>query len=574
MQYANTSSKWRAACGRHNLNQITGRDVPAYLNVIGAATATATNVNVNNTLAYRKGEYYRVELNPNNASAAVWQSVTNRAVQSGTTNSTTGNLFLPKTAEVFAYDADGNLTNDGRWAYVWDGENRLVRQFAPTTAPSGSVVALVFGYDWQGRRISKTVSNWTGSAWSKILDEKFLYDGWNQLTSLNASNTTVVRAFFWGSDLSGSMQGAGGVGGLLAVNAKGVGVGFTAFDGNGNVMALVNAAGGDALAKYEYGPFSELLRASGTLAKLNPFRFSTKFQDDETDQLYYGYRYLNPSSGRWLSRDPIEEGGGVNAYGFVANTPMNAIDVLGLEKRTVRYVGKSFINGIGPLGSLGNRAGLPVPPSILSINGVDLNAISGDGQYADQRMAIFASVIPTLARAAFTAIGENYDPFNQNPDSDAKDGEYRLYGKVEITARCCGSILTSYSYKTDKEGGRELPGVRGTINMDVDDGRGAWGFSLKSATVTWKTWGRPNLLAEPGMQWIAFRTSVNIWHEGKVKITCNGGKPIFTVLGFRGSRYPSRRLWEDGTLIRDVAQGSFSDLWNAQSWWEPTMVAE
>jgi YD repeat-containing protein len=140
-----TGANLRSASYTNNtLNQITGRDVPAYLNVIGAATATATNVNVNNTMAYRRGEYYRVELNPVNTSVAVWQSVTNRAVQSGTTNSVTGNLFLPKTPEVFAYDADGNLTNDGRWAYLWDGENRLTRMFAPTTAPAGSVKALTF----------------------------------------------------------------------------------------------------------------------------------------------------------------------------------------------------------------------------------------------------------------------------------------------------------------------------------------------------------------------------------------------------------------------------------------------
>ena len=294
----------------------------------------------------------------------------------------------------------------------------------------------------------------------------------------------------------------------------------------------------------------------------NPLRFVAKHEDDETDLLYYGYRYYNPSTGRWLSRDPIAEDGGVNLYGFSANTPIDAVDVLGLAKRTVRYVGKSFINGVGPLGSLGNRVGLPSPPSIISVNGVDLGAISGDGQYADQRLAILASLVGGLAA------------FNQNPISDTKDGQYRLYGKVEITANCCGNILTSYSYDTDKEGGREGPGVYGTINMDINDSRGAWGFSLTSATVTWKTWGRPNLLAEPGMQWVALRTSVNIWHEGKVTITCSSGKPVFTVLSFRGSKYPSRRLWEDGVRIKNIRQGSFSDLWQAQSWWEPTMVAE
>jgi RHS repeat-associated protein len=38
------------------------------------------------------------------------------------------------------------------------------------------------------------------------------------------------------------------------------------------------------------------------MAKANPFRFSTKYQDDETDLVYYGRRYLNTSTGRWLSR--------------------------------------------------------------------------------------------------------------------------------------------------------------------------------------------------------------------------------------------------------------------------------
>jgi RHS repeat-associated protein len=45
------------------------------------------------------------------------------------------------------------------------------------------------------------------------------------------------------------------------------------------------------------------------MAKANPFQFSTKYQDDETDLLYYGYRYVNRSTGRWLSRDPVHEQG-------------------------------------------------------------------------------------------------------------------------------------------------------------------------------------------------------------------------------------------------------------------------
>jgi RHS repeat-associated protein len=65
------------------------------------------------------------------------------------------------------------------------------------------------------------------------------------------------------------------------------------------------------------------------MAKVNPFRFSTKYQDDDTDLLYYGKRYLNWSTGRWLSRDPKEEMGGRNLYCFVGNNSLSRIDVLG-----------------------------------------------------------------------------------------------------------------------------------------------------------------------------------------------------------------------------------------------------
>ena len=71
------------------------------------------------------------------------------------------------------------------------------------------------------------------------------------------------------------------------------------------------------------GPFGEVIRATGPMAKANPFRFSTKYQDDETDLLYYGYRYYNASTGRWLSRDPIEERSGLGLYRFVESQPLD-----------------------------------------------------------------------------------------------------------------------------------------------------------------------------------------------------------------------------------------------------------
>jgi RHS repeat-associated protein len=79
------------------------------------------------------------------------------------------------------------------------------------------------------------------------------------------------------------------------------------------------------------GPFGEVIRATGSMARNNRFRFSTKYQDDETDLLYYGYRYYNASTGRWLNRDPIEEKGGVNLYAANANAFPNRLDYMGLS---------------------------------------------------------------------------------------------------------------------------------------------------------------------------------------------------------------------------------------------------
>jgi RHS repeat-associated protein len=71
------------------------------------------------------------------------------------------------------------------------------------------------------------------------------------------------------------------------------------------------------------------------MARANPFRFSTKYQDDETDLLYYGYRYYDPSTGRWLSRDPLGEEGGINLYSFVANSTIHRWDSLGLAAQAL-----------------------------------------------------------------------------------------------------------------------------------------------------------------------------------------------------------------------------------------------
>jgi len=128
-------------------------------------------------------------------------------------------------------------------------------------------------------------------------------------------------------DLIGSMQAAGGVGGLLAVT-DGTASYYPTYDGNGNISEYLDS-GGTTQAHYEYDAFGNETVKSG--AKANDFahRFSTKLQDIESGLYYYGYRYYDPVTGRWPSRDPIGERGGGNLYAFVYNDPANRIDYLG-----------------------------------------------------------------------------------------------------------------------------------------------------------------------------------------------------------------------------------------------------
>ena len=191
-----------------------------------------------------------------------------------------------------AYDLDGNLTNDSAFAYTWDGENRLVSAEQVGTA----VPAVRFAYDYMSRRVEKAVNSVTN---------RFVYDGWNLISE--TTSTGVTNAYVWGLDLSGSLQGAGGIGGLMAVVRNGQTYHPVA-DANGNITDYV-ASNGIIVAHYEFDAFGNTVEQSGTLADAFAYRFSTKYTDDETGLIYYGYRYYSQTLGRWVSRDPVNEEG-------------------------------------------------------------------------------------------------------------------------------------------------------------------------------------------------------------------------------------------------------------------------
>lgn len=332
------------------LNQYTNRTVGGYVEVLGSANSNAT-VTVNNESTYRKGEYFRKELTVNNSSAAIWQGITNIAVlnYAGTNGedivtTKTGNVLVPKTPETFTYDADGNMTSDGKFTYTWDAENRMLTAESLTSAPSASRVRTEWGYLPDGRWSQRITATWNGSAYTAQATNRFVWDSQVLLAVLNGSSQTE-QSYLRGSDLSGSMAEAGGVGGLLAVCAGASGVHFATFDGNGNVSSLLAADSSGLSAAYEYGPFGETLRATGPMALVNSLRFSSQFTEDLLGHLKYLHRDYLAEIGRWVNRDPLAELGGKNIYCLLSNEPLNSVDKDG--RIIVTVVGAKVVNKCG-----------------------------------------------------------------------------------------------------------------------------------------------------------------------------------------------------------------------------------
>jgi RHS repeat-associated protein len=84
------------------------------------------------------------------------------------------------------------------------------------------------------------------------------------------------------------------------------------------------------VAHYEYSPFGQITFQSGEMAEEFAYRYSTKYTDDATGLIYFGYRYYDPEQGRFISKDPIQEKGGKNLYGFCRNNGIMRFDKHGL----------------------------------------------------------------------------------------------------------------------------------------------------------------------------------------------------------------------------------------------------
>jgi RHS repeat-associated protein len=290
----------------NSLNELTTVSRNNSAPVVGTTTSPATNVTVNglNAALYADNTFAAAPIplvNGTNTFTAIAQD------SRGRSDTNTSTCYLPAT-NTFIYDLNGNLLSDGTRVFEYDDENQL------TAVTVSNSFRSEFVYDGKMRRRIRREKVWGSGAWNLKSEIRYIYDRNLVIQERDANNLPLVT-YTRGRDLSGSLQGAGGIGGLLArtdhallaTGAPGAHAYYHS-DGNGNITALINT-NQLIVARYLYDPFGNILSQSGPLALANGYRFSSKEAHDPSGLVYFGWRFYDPSLQRWLNRDPLGEQG-------------------------------------------------------------------------------------------------------------------------------------------------------------------------------------------------------------------------------------------------------------------------
>ena len=265
-----------------------------------------------------------------------------------------------------ALDAAGNMTTTPQpfnlstgFTLNYDAWNRLV------AVNTGSVAA--HAYDGANRRIAKTAGG--------VTRDYYYSDQWQVLEErLSTDPTAADRRFVWGmrgvddlvrrdrevwvwvpapprpphwhpghggphgSSAAGSSSGSGwwssssgSSGGPVEVTER-----LYALDDPLNITAIIDGTTGAVLERHGFSGFGvpNYMNASFGSISGSAYDWETLFAsyryDTDTGLYQVRNRFYHPNLGRWPTRDPIGEAGGVNLYAYVGNNACNLLDPFGL----------------------------------------------------------------------------------------------------------------------------------------------------------------------------------------------------------------------------------------------------
>ena len=239
---------------------------------------------------------------------------------------------------LYAYDLNGNLISKQEkgltgkvWTYIYSSENQL--KLAELYDGTTKIKSVAFGYDFQGRRVKKSVQDvQNGTAYER----RYAYDGNEIIAELDENNSVLARYTHSGlrtdDVLSVEISSAGVSRGLASSTGD-----FSYLkDGLGSVNAIADS-GGNVVQRYVYSSFGQLLKvtdASGV--EMSPivktsYTYTNRELDDETGLYYYRARYYDAHSGRFMQEDP--HSGDIrnpitvtNRYVYGGNNPVMNVD--------------------------------------------------------------------------------------------------------------------------------------------------------------------------------------------------------------------------------------------------------
>ena len=246
----------------------------------------------------------------------------------------TSTVALGDTA--YTHDANGNLTGDATFIYQYDTANQLTN----VIRKADNTRVLSCRYDVLGRRVEAIRADGT-------VDHYIYFPGSFLVLAVLDETNAPKELYTRGPDLSGTLDSAGGIGGILACTYATGPVLCHHADLMGNVIVLTDASG-TVSSTYCYTSFGQL---SSHISPLLPRHlFSSKEFERAVGLYFYGYRYYQPQLERWMARDPMEEKqDDVGLYRAYKNTPLHIYDAVGLTSSASPVdVGGHWVTGTGP----------------------------------------------------------------------------------------------------------------------------------------------------------------------------------------------------------------------------------
>jgi len=221
-----------------------------------------------------------------------------------------GDRLASWTGGSYTYDAAGCVTHIERDGgpvldLTWNGQYQLV------SVSTNGVFAESYAYDALGRRVSTTTLE---GMVRHVYD-----DNWQCLADMDG-NGNVLCSYIWDD----------GIDRLLAVKV-GHEPYYALTDVQGTVWGYVDSSN-NVVARWTYDAWGNVVGGDVSVPALASLRY--RFQGRERSEITglsnFRMRWYDAETGRWLSKDPIGLGGGLNLYMFCKNDSVNYVDISGL----------------------------------------------------------------------------------------------------------------------------------------------------------------------------------------------------------------------------------------------------